>query len=137
MFTIVLYPLVFSQAGLASSDVPEQLLIALEPEAASVYCREKKIREFVSESEQDNATVSDVLVRPNIQYMVVDIGGVFQLMFCLGMLTWFCYSKYCFVCPLPLFLTLRITKYIAINYSIMGILKSAIIYGSQSLSNIG
>ncbi|KAJ7353753.1 hypothetical protein OS493_032623 [Desmophyllum pertusum] len=34
------------QAGIASSDVPEQLLIALEPEAASVYCRERKMREF-------------------------------------------------------------------------------------------
>ena len=80
VFTIiVLHPLVFSQAGLASADVAEQLLIALEPEAASMFCREKKIREFVSESEQDNAIVSDVLVRPNIQYMVIDIGGVFQL----------------------------------------------------------
>lgn len=61
------------KAGIASSDDPEQLLIALEPEAASVYCREKKMRDF--SSERGDASVSDVFARPGSRYLVIDIGG--------------------------------------------------------------
>lgn len=63
----------FLKAGIASSDDPEQLLIALEPEAASVYCREKKMRDFASE--RGDANVSDVFARPGSRYLVIDIGG--------------------------------------------------------------
>jgi len=61
------------KAGIASADNPEQLLIALEPEAASVYCREKKMRDF--SSERGDASVSDVFARPGSKYLVTDIGG--------------------------------------------------------------
>ena len=64
-----------SQAGLAHPSSPEQILIALEPEAASVYCREQKVREFVAESGSNDATVKDTIARPETQYMVIDIEG--------------------------------------------------------------
>ena len=63
----------FFKAGIASPDDPEQLLIALEPEAASVYCREKKMRDF--SNERGDASVSDVFARPGSRYLVIDIGG--------------------------------------------------------------
>ena len=63
------------QAGLASPSNPEQVLIALEPEAASVYCRRRKMREFVAESGSDDASVGDTLALPDTQYVVIDIGG--------------------------------------------------------------
>lgn len=39
----VVYPLL--QAGLTTQDAPDRLLIALEPEAASIYCRKLRIRD--------------------------------------------------------------------------------------------
>ena len=33
---------------MVSNNAPEQLLIALEPEAASIHCREMKMREFAT-----------------------------------------------------------------------------------------
>lgn len=72
MSTITFFHL-FRKAEIASADEPEQLLIALEPEAASIYCREKKMREFTSE--RGDASVSDVFARPGSKYLVIDIGG--------------------------------------------------------------
>lgn len=63
----------YFKAGIASADNPEQLLIALEPECASAYCREKKMREF--SSKKGDAIVSDVFARPGSRYLVIDIGG--------------------------------------------------------------
>lgn len=40
------------QAGIASSDFPDQLLIALEPEAASIYCRKMRLHQLVPEETQ-------------------------------------------------------------------------------------
>lgn len=40
-----------TQAGLASPSSPAQLLIALEPEAASIYCRKLKQRELMPEDD--------------------------------------------------------------------------------------
>ncbi|KFM82149.1 Heat shock protein 12A, partial [Stegodyphus mimosarum] len=37
------------EAGIASPDFPDQLLIALEPEAASIYCRRMKLHQLVPE----------------------------------------------------------------------------------------
>jgi len=65
--------LTFLKAGIASADNPEQLLIALEPECASAYCREKKMREF--SSKKGDASVSEVFARPGSRYLVIDIGG--------------------------------------------------------------
>ena len=59
----------FVQAGIGSRDNPEQLLIALEPEAASLFCTAKKLNEPGSVSEGAE------LSQPNTHYMIVDIGG--------------------------------------------------------------
>ena len=67
-----------SYAGLAHPSNPEQILIALEPEAVSVYCREQKVREFVAESGSNDASVEVTIARPETQYMVIDIGGKFN-----------------------------------------------------------
>ncbi|XP_022801901.1 heat shock 70 kDa protein 12A-like isoform X2 [Stylophora pistillata] len=63
------------QAGLACPSNPEQILIALEPEAASFYCMEQKMRDFVAESGTNDALVTDTIARIETQYVVVDIGG--------------------------------------------------------------
>jgi len=42
----------FLQAGLVSPDCPEQLLIALEPEAASIYCRKLRLHQVLDLSLQ-------------------------------------------------------------------------------------
>lgn len=48
-------------------------MIALEPEAAAVYCRQRKLREFV-EGKGDEI-VKDTLVPARTQYLVIDNGG--------------------------------------------------------------
>ena len=50
-------------------------MIALEPEAASFYCREQKMRDFIAESGNNDASVRDTIARAETQYVVVDIGG--------------------------------------------------------------
>lgn len=40
------------QAGLVPPDCPEQLLIALEPEAASIYCRKLRLHQVIDLSLQ-------------------------------------------------------------------------------------
>ena len=62
---------------MVSNNAPEQLLIALEPEAASIHCREMKVREFANE--KGDATVSDVFARPGSKCLVIDIGGKIEL----------------------------------------------------------
>ena len=59
----------FSQAGLASPDDPDQLLIALEPEAASFYCRTLQMKDFLGETGDES--VNEGLA----SYVVVDNGG--------------------------------------------------------------
>ena len=61
------------QAGLGSPDNPEQIMIALEPEAAAICCLEKNMSEF--QSETGSSSVEGLLSQPNTHYMVVDIGG--------------------------------------------------------------
>ncbi|XP_022080725.1 uncharacterized protein LOC110973860 isoform X2 [Acanthaster planci] len=74
------------RAGLASPSFPEQLLIALEPEAASICIRKLRMRELVPEHlsqrrkwMRDNPEKSNSQVAENIRhgtrYMVVDCGG--------------------------------------------------------------
>ena len=58
------------QAGIGCRETPDQVLIALEPEAASVYCRKLKLSQLVPErqrfafcnSQQDAARQEDALV---------------------------------------------------------------------------
>jgi len=61
------------QAGLAKPSDSSQLIIALEPEAAAVYCRQRKLREFVEEKGEE--TVKNSLVPAKTQYLVIDNGG--------------------------------------------------------------
>ncbi|XP_077989994.1 heat shock 70 kDa protein 12A-like [Glandiceps talaboti] len=61
------------KANLVSKDTPNQLIIALEPEAASLYCRSLKMKEFVNEN-GDGAVVSS-MESIHLPYMVVDCGG--------------------------------------------------------------
>ncbi|XP_048588756.1 heat shock 70 kDa protein 12A [Nematostella vectensis] len=60
-------------AGLASQEDPEQLLIALEPEAASFYCRGLEMSDFVGETGEQ--LVNDMLRGTSGSYMVIDNGG--------------------------------------------------------------
>ena len=59
----------FPQAGLASPDDPDQLLIALEPEAASFYCRTLQMKDFLGETGDES--VNEGLA----SYIVIDNGG--------------------------------------------------------------
>ena len=56
-----------------SRDRPDQLIIALEPEAAAIFCTERKMDSI--QSERLNVSVDGLLSQLNAQYMVVDIGG--------------------------------------------------------------
>lgn len=49
----------------------------MEPEAAAVYCRQQKLREFVEETGEE--VVKDTLVPAKTQYLVIDNGGKIQL----------------------------------------------------------
>ena len=51
----------------------EQLMIALEPEAAAIFCQGKNMSDFYSES--GGRSVDGILAQHNTHYMVVDIGG--------------------------------------------------------------
>lgn len=57
------------KAGLASPDDPDQLLIALEPEAASFYCRTLQMKDFLGETGEE--LVNEGLA----SYVVIDNGG--------------------------------------------------------------
>jgi len=67
------YRVLYFQAGLVSSKNSTQLIIALEPEAAAVYCRQQKLREFVEGKGEE--VVKDTLVPAKTQYLVIDNGG--------------------------------------------------------------
>lgn len=54
-------------------DRADQLVIALEPEAAAIFCTERKMDAI--QSERLNVSVDGLLSQLNAQYMVVDIGG--------------------------------------------------------------
>lgn len=40
------------KAGIACPEYPDQLLIALEPEAASIYCRRMRLHQLIPEETQ-------------------------------------------------------------------------------------
>lgn len=62
-----------SKAGIASPDKEEQLIIALEPEAGAIFCKERKVQDFLGQT--GSAKVSDALVSPGKSYVMMDIGG--------------------------------------------------------------
>lgn len=61
------------QAGVGSMTNPGQLIIALEPETAALFCMERKMNHI--EIERGSNVDDAVLLQPHTQYMVVDIGG--------------------------------------------------------------
>ncbi|XP_078695282.1 heat shock 70 kDa protein 12A-like [Branchiostoma floridae x Branchiostoma belcheri] len=61
------------KAQLLSRENPDQLIIALEPEAASLWCRQQKLVEFAEE--KGEALVKAVVARSGTSYIVVDCGG--------------------------------------------------------------
>ncbi|XP_061546503.1 heat shock 70 kDa protein 12A isoform X5 [Phycodurus eques] len=74
------------KSGLVSRDNPEQLIIALEPEAASIYCRKLRLHQMVDLSSQttqngfsptDNvgSTMTQASPGHGDRYVVVDCGG--------------------------------------------------------------
>ena len=62
-----------TKAGIASTDKQEQLIIALEPEAGAIFCKERKMQDFLGQ--KGTARVSDALVSPGKSYVMMDIGG--------------------------------------------------------------
>jgi hypothetical protein len=80
-------------AGIASSEYPDQLLIALEPEAASIYVRRLRMHQLVPEYAEQRPLLSPTKqrqstsvtpmnmdpavddLRPGTRYMIVDCGG--------------------------------------------------------------
>ena len=71
---------VSSKAGVCSPDNSDQLIIALEPEAAAIFCGERKMRDFADE--KGDANVSDVFARTGSRYVMMDIGGEFFFFDC-------------------------------------------------------
>ncbi|XP_020617392.1 heat shock 70 kDa protein 12A-like isoform X4 [Orbicella faveolata] len=61
------------EAGVGSSENAEQLIIALEPEAAAIFCQEKNMNDF--QAETGSRPVDGILSQLNTHYIVVDIGG--------------------------------------------------------------
>ena len=68
---------------MGSPDNPEQLIIALEPEAAAIFCQDKTLSDFCSE--RGKRSVDGILSEPNTNYMVIDIGGMFDIVVVFGM----------------------------------------------------
>ncbi|GIY65896.1 heat shock 70 kDa protein 12A [Caerostris extrusa] len=75
------------EAGIASKENPEQLLIALEPEAASIFCRRLRQHQLVplmsppvrlslpNIKENPESSLPAVIENAGTRYMVVDCGG--------------------------------------------------------------
>ncbi|KAL6455376.1 hypothetical protein MHYP_G00361860 [Metynnis hypsauchen] len=60
------------EAGLVTESEPERLIVALEPEAASVWCKQLPKDGFMEGDLTEAVTIEQV---PGTQYMVVDCGG--------------------------------------------------------------
>ncbi|KAG9271767.1 heat shock 70 kDa protein 12A-like [Astyanax mexicanus] len=61
-----------TEAGLVTESEPDRLIIALEPEAASVWCRQLPSEGFIEGNIVGAEKIKEV---PGTQYMVVDCGG--------------------------------------------------------------
>ncbi|KAL6459486.1 hypothetical protein MHYP_G00329580 [Metynnis hypsauchen] len=60
------------EAGLVTQSDPERLIVALEPEGASVWCKTLPSEGFMEGDLEEADKIEDV---PGTQYMVVDCGG--------------------------------------------------------------
>ena len=61
------------KAGISTPETPDQLIIALEPEGAAIFCRECRLTDFLDE--KGDATLADILGEDS-KYLVLDIGGM-------------------------------------------------------------
>uniref|UniRef100_W5L047 Heat shock 70 kDa protein 12A-like n=1 Tax=Astyanax mexicanus TaxID=7994 RepID=W5L047_ASTMX len=61
-----------TEAGLVTDYEPDRLVVALEPEAASVWCRQLPSEGFMEGDLEGSEKIEEV---PGTQYMVVDCGG--------------------------------------------------------------
>ncbi|XP_077998556.1 heat shock 70 kDa protein 12A-like [Glandiceps talaboti] len=61
------------EAGLVSKDASDQLIIALEPEAASLNCRKRSMRDFLDE--KGEVCIGNIIAKPDTNYVLVDTGG--------------------------------------------------------------
>ena len=68
---------VMFKAGLIQYKDSKQLLFALEPEAASVCCRNLEFKHLSEESEENN----DMDFPPGTKYMIIDAGGNYNIRF--------------------------------------------------------
>lgn len=68
---------------------PERLVFALEPEAASIYCKQLPSEGYIAEE----ACQETLEQKPGTQYMVVDCGGT-SLACPRGFLLHFCFILY-------------------------------------------
>ena len=64
------------QGELVTKVSSDNLIIALEPEAASLFCRTKDVSHFV-----DDGKVQKEKLKKDDKYMVVDAGGTFKSSF--------------------------------------------------------
>ncbi|XP_029608775.1 heat shock 70 kDa protein 12A isoform X2 [Salmo trutta] len=69
------------KAGLVPRDIPEQLIIALEPEAASIYCRKLRLHQMIdigTKTTQNGFSPTENVgagMTQGDRYVVVDCGG--------------------------------------------------------------
>ncbi|XP_038164101.1 heat shock 70 kDa protein 12A-like [Cyprinodon tularosa] len=61
-----------TKAGIVTKDTENKLVIALEPEAASLCCKKLPAEGFISVNQKENPTFAD---SPGTRYIVVDCGG--------------------------------------------------------------
>ena len=62
-----IFYILLQQAGIASFAHPDRLLIALEPEAASIFCRKLRIRDCVIEDDLKAKAGDDSLISEDFQ----------------------------------------------------------------------
>lgn len=62
------------QAGIVTKGNEHKLVIALEPEAASVWCKKLPADGFIAENQGGHSLDQS----PGTQYIVVDCGGTFN-----------------------------------------------------------
>ncbi|XP_038132738.1 heat shock 70 kDa protein 12A-like [Cyprinodon tularosa] len=65
------YLIIIFQAGIVTEGTEDKLVIALEPEAASVWCKKLPSNGFITQSQSRDALDQT----PGTQYIVVDCGG--------------------------------------------------------------
>ena len=69
--TVSPYKIALLQGGLINTEESDDLLIVLEPEAASLYCRGLDMKHFENESAGDELSMPEGTI-----YMLIDAGGM-------------------------------------------------------------